>query len=166
MKIWSKIRDFFSPSRRLRRKLAQLRDRWKGQWYEGPEPPPRLVEEVVIFRLLYPDASQARWQAFVDSAVRNAYRDGFVRGFQWNERDWDGKPTEDAERIAELMAHDWSLADQTGPRYDLLLKGVNPDDPLSHLPPDQRRAFLEQMELIGASPYQARVDLTPYEETE
>ena len=162
MTVLQKVRDFFSPSRRLRRALQKLRDRWKGQFYEGAEPPPRLTEEVALFRLCYPRATTEQWRRFAERAIQNSYRDGFVRGYQWQERGWEG-PAIDPEQLAEIEAHDWSLYDQ-GPRYDRLLNGVVPDDPLSHLPVEQRRAFLEQLDLIGGSPYQATVDLTPYED--
>lgn len=164
MSFLTKLAGFFEPSFWLRRKLAKLRDRWKGQFYEGPEPPPRLFEEVQLFKLCHPDPTPEQWEHFVVTFALNCYRDGFIRGHQWLERGWEG-PLMDPDRIAELTAHDWSLATQGGPRYDkLLTTGYNPEDPLAGSTIEQRRAFMEQLALVHGSPYQARIDLTPYEE--
>lgn len=153
MTAWQKFVGIFQPSAGARRAWRKMQDRWQGRFYEGAEPPPRLRDSVRMFRLLYPDATPDQWVEFAVRSSENAYRDGFTRGFQWYERDWDAQQDTDApDRIAEEMAHSWGL----GPRYEeLMSRGYDPTNPLSRATPEQRRAFLEQMALVNGSPYRA-----------
>lgn len=104
---------------RLGRLFRNLVERLLGRYYEGPEPPRSIGDEVRMFCHFYPTASRRQWEAFALRLAGNAYRSGFTRGLEWQERGWEG-PAIDPERLAEVEAHDWSLAD-AGPEYAALL---------------------------------------------
>ncbi len=91
----------------LRRTLRNAVQRLASSYYEGPDVPPRLRADVRWFRSLYPHASPDEWQAYVERAVANAYRDGFTRGLEWNERLWPGPSVDPEELAKELRAHGW-----------------------------------------------------------
>lgn len=94
----------------LARFLRDLWERIRGTFREGPDPPPRLAEEVRLFRCLAKEApTEEEWEAFAAGLADRAYRAGFVRGYHWLERSWDGPPVS-PERILELEAHHRHLA--------------------------------------------------------
>ena len=92
----------------LGRFFACVAEKLAHRYYEGPEPPPRLHDEVRVFAALHPQASTHEWKDFAARVADNAYRDGFARGHQWAERLWPG-PSQDPEVLAEQRAHDFSL---------------------------------------------------------
>lgn len=92
----------------FQRFLRNLVERVRKRYYEGPEPPPRLAQEVRVFAALHPQATADEWREFAALHASIAYRDGFTRGLEWNERLWPG-PDEDPEVVAEREAHGFSL---------------------------------------------------------
>lgn len=94
----------------LQRFLRNLVERVRKRYYEGPEPPPRLAQEVRVFAALHPQATAEEWKDFAALHASIAYRDGFTRGLEWAERLWPG-PAEDPEVVAERLAHDFSLSE-------------------------------------------------------
>lgn len=130
---------------RVGRWFRNLLERMFRRYYEGPEVPRRLLEEPQLFRAMYPLATPDEWERFAQQLTSNAYRDGFVRGYEWQERDWPGEAAE-PELMAEATAHDWSLAEQDPRVGKLLEQRIDPNDPLAHLDVDQRRAYYEQIE--------------------
>jgi len=95
----------------LGRFIRDLLDRILGRFHEGPEPPPRLAEEVRLFRVLASSRpTEEEWEAFAVRLTERAYRDGFVRGVHWLERSWPG-PEIDPDRLLEEQAHGVKLAD-------------------------------------------------------
>lgn len=94
---------------RLSRFLHRLVETLLGRWNEGPDTPVRYFEEVRLFRVFNPEASQETWERFARDMIDRTYRDAYTRGFQCQERWWPGPPSE-AERLAEAQQHDWSLA--------------------------------------------------------
>lgn len=129
---------------RAGRWLVRQLERLLGRYYEGPTPPRRLAEEARLFRVMYPCAGPDEWEAFAARLAASSYRDGFVRGFEWNERDWSG-PADDPERLAEATAHDWSLAEADPRLENVLLLGTDPGDPLAALPPLEREQYYQRM---------------------
>lgn len=95
---------------RLTRWLRRQLERLLGVWHEGPEPPRRLGEDVRLFRHMHPNATAREWERFAIRHAGNAYRDAFVRGFEWNERCWP-EPHIDADAVAIVHGHDVSLGD-------------------------------------------------------
>lgn len=126
----------------VRRLLARLLRRWE----EGPEPPRRIAEEVRLFRHHYPDASHGEWERFAVRLAGNAYRDAFVRGFEWNERCWPER-TIDGQAVAVVHATDRSLG-AGEPRVRRLL-----DDVPTSMSAEQRRLIDE----LAASPWGVRI---------
>ena len=85
-------------------------DKVARRFYEGPHPPPRLFDEIEVFEKLHPDATADEWRAFASGAVSNAYRDGYVRGFEYRERlPQDGDYERQRWIEAEAHQHDWSV---------------------------------------------------------
>ena len=124
--------------------IRRLAEKWKGQFYEGPEPPPRIAEEVRMFHILYPTAEWQQWEEFAVRFAHNCYRDGFVRGYEWQERGWDG-PAEDPERLLEEERHNWQLAEQDDRWKKMLEDGSDPNDPLSGLSGAHRTEVYQQL---------------------
>jgi len=71
----------------LARFFFKLYQRFRGTFYEGPDPPNRILEETVTFSQLYPDATRKQWIAFTVGLARFFYKAGYLRGFEWAERD-------------------------------------------------------------------------------
>jgi hypothetical protein len=115
-----------------------------GRFYEGPEPPPRLTEELKLFRVMHPLATPAEWEAVAARLIVNAYRDGYVRGFEAMERD----PSQRGEVEGALLLaqrEDWSLAAADPRIARILATGRDDADPLAGVPPDEQHAFLEAL---------------------
>jgi hypothetical protein len=129
------------PSRFVRW-LMRLVEKWMGRYYEGPEPPRRLGEELRLWMALNPDSPREVVQGYATCLLEAAYRDGFVRGYDWQERGWSG-PSIDPEVLAEAQAQDWSLA-EANPRVRRILDaGYDPDDPLANVAAPDKRAFFD-----------------------
>ncbi len=127
----------------LQRFLRNLVERVRGQFYEGPEPPPRLAQEVRVFAALHPQATAEEWRDFVTLHVSLAYRDGFTRGLEWNERLWPG-PEEDPQVIAERQAHAFSL-----PEAYLQSLEQQPS-PIEGMTLEQAHRLQHQLDRVGA----------------
>lgn len=154
--------DWVRPSRALRRGVQKLLEIATGVHYEGPEPPGRRIEErVQLFCLFNPQATAEQWRVFARQLAQNCYREGWVRGYEWLERGWSG-PAVDPERLTELEAHDWSLAEQHPDWRRMLNLGYDPRSPLANLSPEQRRAVVDLFQ--GSTP--VVIDFTPYEGTD
>lgn len=95
----------------LQRWLRDLIDWLCRRYYEGPEPPPRLEQEVRLFAATHRDATTDDWKDFATRLAQNAYRDGFTRGDQWAHRLWPG-PETDPEFLAELALHQHTLPEE------------------------------------------------------
>ena len=104
---------------RFVRWLRKLRDKWFGRWDEGPAPPMRLTETVVMFTNLHPTASRAEWTRFAIEFARECYRSGYIRGYEHVERD---------------------------PEFVEKLKAANPDALANALDPDWRFSPPVQLE--------------------
>lgn len=153
-------KDFFKPSNWLKSLLLRLSDKLTSRLYEGPEPPKRLRERVKLFKLYNPDATAEQWERFSLTLATNCYREGFVRGYEWQERDWKG-PAVEPERLQELQDQDWSLAESHEGWGDVLRRGYDPRSPLAKLSPEQRRAFVETLQ--GSSRYPLYMNFDHYD---
>lgn len=127
------------------RLLRDTFERLTARFYEGPEPPPRLRDEVLMFRLMQPNASVAAWVEFAIGLAEQSYRSGFTRGFAWHERSLAEQRPDSPERIADAEANAWSLADNNPELRAALDSGVDPNDPLAGVPPEARAAFFDQL---------------------
>jgi hypothetical protein len=132
------------PPSRVMRWLMKLVEKWQQRYYEGPEAPPRLGEELRLWLALNPDATRETIAGYCQVLLDAAYRDGFTRGYDWTERGWD-KSGEDPEAIAETLSQDWSLA-ESNPRVRRILdNGYDPDDPLANVAAPDKRAFIAML---------------------
>lgn len=152
--------DIFKPSTWLKRKFRKFIEKRAGTYYEGPTPPRRLAERVKMFQLYYPIATPEQWAEFALTFGANCYREGFTRGYDWSERGWEG-PEMEPEQVAELQAHDWSLAEENPDWQRMMNMGYDPRDPLAGHSMEQRRAIMET--LNGAGQYPVEIDLSAYE---
>lgn len=129
---------------RAGRWLRNLIEKFLGRYYEGPDPPRRLTEELRVWLYINPDADRSTVEGYVALLLESAYREGFTRGYEWQERDWPG-PAVDPELLAELEQQDYSLADYN-PRLRRILKdGYDADDPLANVASPDRRAFFDML---------------------
>jgi len=85
--------------------LKRTVERAGGRWYEGPEPPARLAQHVALFAENNPRATVSEWAAFAAEHAMNSYRAGWDRGYGWSAREDMGPKVEEAERVAEQLAH-------------------------------------------------------------
>ena len=129
---------------RFSRFLHRLVERMLGVYHEGPEPPRRLAEEVKLFRIYYPGATPEQWAAFAANLAANSYRSGFTRGYEWQERGWEG-PAIEPEQLAEIQAHDWSLAEMSPRVAGMLAAGADAADPLRYATEEQKAIFFDQL---------------------
>jgi hypothetical protein len=123
------------PSKLLVRLLEHLCE----QFYEGPIPPMRFAEEVVIFAKTYPNATVEQWAEFSVRQVQASYRAGYARGYEWQARDLDKLPSFSPERVADEMANNppWTAPESL--TSDELAQAVEGDF-LRQLPDDESRA--------------------------
>jgi hypothetical protein len=74
--------------------LHRLFDKIFGEWDEGPEPPARLREMALLFAEMHPRATRREWVDFAARHAGEAYRTGWVRGFEATvreeEKPWAG----------------------------------------------------------------------------
>lgn len=154
--------DWFRPSRRLKHLAVKAIELATSRFYEGPRPPPRLVERIKIFQLYKPQATADDWRDFALQFAANCYREGFIRGYDWQERGWEG-PAIEPERLREAMDHDWTLAESNPDWRRLLDRGYDPRSVLGSLPPDQRRALVETFQGAAAGGVPIIIDLSAYE---
>ncbi len=89
--------------------LRRQWERWVGKWYEGPTPPQRLREMVVLFANMYPHATRQEWVEFAAGHAGEAYTSGYVRGWERSERDPEAMPwrVTNPEMIADEMDPGW-----------------------------------------------------------
>lgn len=159
--------DIFKPSIRLRRWWRKVKDLWSGTYYEGPTPPPRLLDEVRIFMVLYPNASKQQWMEFSTKHAANSYRSGFVRGHDWVERGWEGPPPdEDRERLLEAEMHDWSLAEESPQWERILTTGRLSEDPLAGLDAEGKQEFMNMLQGPKRGMFPVEIKLAEYDEEE
>lgn len=127
---------------RLGRILRNAAERLLRRYYEGPHPPQRLAEQVAEWAWMHPKATRAEWASFAIRFAHGAYRDGFVRGFEWAERDLDQLKLGDPERLAELDAHDfvWHSPDHLTSQQLAEVVPRSQEEYLESLPDDEARA--------------------------
>lgn len=129
------------PSR-LMRWIIRLCEKLIYRYYEGPDVPPRVTEELKLWAGLNPDADRTAAIGYACCLLEAAYRDGFTRGYEWQERCWQ-RPAVDPEALAEIQSQSWSLADENWRARRILQAGHDPDDPLAGVSAPDKRAFFE-----------------------
>jgi hypothetical protein len=90
--------------------FRNIREKLLGKFYDGPEPPARIVEMVVVWANMNPTATRAEWVRFVSEHAKECYRAGWVRGYEYTERDPDERAIIsqlDPELIATAMDPNW-----------------------------------------------------------
>lgn len=93
----------------VQRFFRNMLERYLDRYHEGHETPPRLLEEVRLFRALADHTpTEEEWEEFATHLVERAWRDAFERGYYWAERMWepDADPDEivKADQAASLKA--------------------------------------------------------------
>lgn len=93
--------------------LVRLLKRWVevlfGEWREGPEPPQRLREMVLLFAAAHPRATRREWLEFAAGHAGECYRTGYVRGYEATFRDDDEQPWRrvSPEQLADEIDPGW-----------------------------------------------------------
>lgn len=124
--------------------LQKVLEKAASKFYEGPEPPKRIWEQVRLFKMATrPDDIDA-WEDFAVEFAQACYRDGWQRGFEWAERDLDARPKDDPDVLAEQIRHAWSLSDD--PKIASALEaGIDPTDPLAGVSEEHRAFLLDEL---------------------
>jgi hypothetical protein len=127
--------------KRLRRYVRDMLVRWANRVDEGPAPPLRLSEEVVIYWAINPSASRHVLRDFACASVRNAYQEGFARGYSWKLQGVElasvGSMIE--EQLASEQVPLWTRS----PRFDFLMEnGYDAANPFGAIP-EQHRELIE-----------------------
>lgn len=99
----------------------------------------RLAEQVVLFAAVHPNATVDEWARYATALAQSAYRSGYVRGFEWAERDLDTLNVGDPEVLASNEAHDFEWHAPEALTTDELQQVVGGDF-LAQLPDDAARA--------------------------
>ena len=98
-----------------------------GVFHEGPNAPERLGEQVLDFANENPKATRKQWADFARAMASQAWREGFVRGWEHGERDpdppWKNLPP---ELVADAHDPDWRWSPALGP--DLALPEEVPEE--------------------------------------
>lgn len=82
-----------------------------GIFYEGPNPPDRIRDGVVLFKLNNPNATKQDWINFCIHYSQGCYKTGWLRGYEWIERQLDVKPENHPDRIADALSNNWRLSE-------------------------------------------------------
>lgn len=137
-------------------KLArQLVHRAAKTFYEGPEPPKRLRAMIEDFAVNNPHAVRAEWIEFCVNFAEECYRVGYMRGFEWRERQPEVANDVDAMN-QEQESYQWEW---TGPGEVPFLNS----EVIVGVPEEQYReihgAFEDEQRTVGIVPVQlARKD--------
>lgn len=109
------------------RAIKRAAEKVAGRYYEGPEPPARLLAQVGEFANLNPKATRAGWAEFARKLAAAAYRDGYQRGYEWAERDEEPVYKKlPPELYADQESPDWEWSPPLG--TDLSLPDEVPDE--------------------------------------
>jgi len=83
-------------------------EKYLGKYYEGFDAPDRLRAMVIAFANFYPQATRDQWIAFATAHAAESYRSGYMRGYEYIERDPDSwMPDVPPELIADQMDPNW-----------------------------------------------------------
>ena len=108
------------------RLLRRWRDKYLGTFYEGEDAPDRLAVPPVLFAQMHPGATRADWVAFATEFAREAYRTGWVRGYEHAERDPQVVEVEPAV-LADAIDPSWRdepwTLDEDAARWDRGIPG-------------------------------------------
>lgn len=115
---------------RIRQLLRRGIDAAARRTYEGPLPPQRLGDELLVWLAHNPDASREAIAGVAIVLIESGYRDGFLRGMAWQSNGWVlGLPPPDAR------AH----AYERPPEVErLIADGFDRRDPLASMTPADR----------------------------
>jgi len=91
--------------------LRRLYEKVKGIFYEGPNPPKRLGDAVAVFAEMNPKATRIEWILFCTQLAEASYKSGWLRGYEWSERELDIKPEHDPDRIADALLNNWRASE-------------------------------------------------------
>lgn len=92
--------------------LRRWVEKWLGRFYEGPLPPDRLIVMVEEYAKHHPTASVQEWARFAAAHACEAYRNGYINGVEYVERDPDQwYPKVDPALIADAEHPGWREAE-------------------------------------------------------
>lgn len=90
-------------------------ERLLGRYYEGQRVPKAYALAALQFGTSFPEATPEQWMEFAADLAGEAYRGGYVRGFEWSER--EPTPLEyEPEVLADGLYPEWRFS--RGLNYD------------------------------------------------
>ena len=117
-----------------------VRNTWQkfiDRFYEGPTPPARFGELAAMFANQHPEATRLDWTQFAAEHARRAYKEGFLRGMEYTERDPEELKllrTADPEGLADALDPNWRSSEP--------VQLLEPEEPI----PEFRRTEREEVE--------------------
>jgi hypothetical protein len=70
------------------RTLRNFVERWLGSFDQGPEAPEEVRDIIVEFANMNPEATRREWVEFSERQAAEAYRVGWLRGYNFQEEEW------------------------------------------------------------------------------
>jgi hypothetical protein len=99
----------------------KIRDALQARYYEGPQPPRRLNEIVLVFANEHPTATRLEWITFAIEHARESYRTGWIRGMEYTERspeEQEAIRNADPDAVADGLDPDWRWQPAVNLQYD------------------------------------------------
>lgn len=97
---------------RVKRWARSFFEKRVGSFYEGPQPPERLIQEARAYAHLHPNATIVEWADFAANLAKQSWREGWTRGYEHVER--DENPYRDdlpPDVVADLLDRSWRESD-------------------------------------------------------
>ncbi len=119
--------------------LKRTWEKYIGTWYEGPDAPSRLLDLSVDFANRHPLATRMEWVMFATEHAAEAYRQGWLRGYEYVERDRDWHRfvgDADPDSFADTLYPDWRQSapvELQAPYARVLPQEPNDQDLIEHL---------------------------------
>ena len=129
------------------RLLVWFAEKLALRYYEGPEPPRRIAQQVRMFAELHFRVNADEWVQFATQLGEECYRSGYMRGVERSVRDVNLVPEPhllEAKRRAELgQSNDWvSLAPSEA---DMQASIDRNQDLMERLSPEDRILYMDRI---------------------
>jgi hypothetical protein len=119
-----------------------------------------LKQAVLVYAAMNPQATVADWVSFASRFSAEAYKSGYMRGLEWNQRARGNMdPTTDLKLLeADARRHEWNWVELSPAEQDMGKVVEQHGNSLSGLSPEDRALHLD---FIGRHMGNAQVKVVP-----